>query len=174
MGPHPNAYWRTKHAGDEVIQAFGVQGLPVVTVYPGAVVGAGDPNATGQWIRRLVRQRQVLWAFEGSGFTFVHVDDVAESIVRAAERENNAGERYLIGREYLTNRAFVELVAELSGRPRPPVLLPDRLAHTSAAFLGHLEQWTGLPPCWASLGTVRGTWRRGFGSAATRRRTSWA
>ena len=146
VGPHPNAYWRTKRAGDEVVQAFQARGLPVVTLYPGAVVGAGDPNATGQWIRRLVRQRQVLRAFEGSGFTFVHVDDVAESIVRAAERENNAGEPYLIGREYLTNRAFVELVAELSGRPRPPVVLPDRLAHTSAAFLEHLEQWTGLPP----------------------------
>ncbi|GGL86282.1 dihydroflavonol-4-reductase [Deinococcus aerolatus] len=146
VGPHPNAYWRTKHAGDEVVQSFKDQGLPVVTLYPGAVVGPGDPNATGQWIRRLVRQRQVLRAFEGSGFTFVHVEDVAEAIVRAAEREDNVGERYLIGQEYLTNRAFVELVAELSGRPMPPIVLPDRLAHASAAFLEKLEKWTGLPP----------------------------
>lgn len=146
VGPHPNAYWRTKHAGDEVVWSYHRQGLPVVVVYPGAVVGPGNPNATGQWIRRLVRQRQFLRAFEDSDFTFVHVNDVAEAIVRAAEHADTVGERYLIGAEYLTNRAFVELVAELSGRPRPPVVLPDRVAHTSAALLGKLEQWTGLPP----------------------------
>ena len=146
VGPHPNAYWRTKHEGDEVVWSFHRQGLPVVMVYPGAVVGPGDPNATGQWIRRIVRQRQVLRAFEDSGFTFVHVDDVAEAIVRAAEREDNVGERYLIGREDWTNRAFVELVAEVSERPRPPIVLPDRVAYTSAALLERLERWTGLPP----------------------------
>lgn len=146
VGLHPNAYWRTKHAGDEEVWRLYRQGLPVVMLYPGGVVGPDDPNATGTWIRRLVRQRQFLRAFEASGFTYVHVDDVAESIVRAAEWEGNAGERYLIGQEFLTNRAFVELVAELSGRSVPPVVLPDRLAHTSAAFLGGLERLTGLPP----------------------------
>lgn len=146
VGPHPTGYWRTKHAGDEVVWAFHRRGLPVVVLYPGGVLGPGDPNATGLWIRRLVQQRQVVRVFERSGFTFVHVNDVAEAIVRAAERTGNEGQRYLIGEEYLTNRAFVDLVADVSGRPKPPVVLPDRIAHATGALMSALERWTGLPP----------------------------
>lgn len=121
VGPFPNAYWRTKHLGDEEVWHLHRQGLPVTAVYPGGVVGANDPNATGAWIRRLAQRRQPVRAFEDRGFTYVAVDDVAEAIVLAAEREDNVGERYLIGREFLTNRAFVELVAELAGSPLPPL-----------------------------------------------------
>lgn len=145
-GPHSNAYWRTKHEGDEVVWAYRRRGLPVVVVYPGGVLGAGDPNASGVWIRNLVRRRLPVRIFEESGFTWVHVDDVAEAILRAAEREGNDGERYLIGREFLTNGEFVALVSELSGVPRPPLVLPDSLAHALGGWLGTVARRTGTPP----------------------------
>ncbi|WP_350240818.1 NAD-dependent epimerase/dehydratase family protein [Deinococcus sonorensis] len=146
VGPHPNAYWRTKHEGDEVVWAYQRHGLPVVVLYPGGVLGAGDPNATGAWIRRLVRRRQPVRAFDARGFTYVHVDDVAQAVVRAAALNRTVGERYLIGREFLSNREFVALVAELSGVPAPRVVLPDRLAHLSGESFTLLERLTGLPP----------------------------
>ncbi|UQN08732.1 NAD-dependent epimerase/dehydratase family protein [Deinococcus sp. QL22] len=148
VGPHPTAYWRTKHAGDQVVWQLAQQGLPVVVVYPGAVVGAGDPNATGQWIRRLVRRQQPVRAFESRGFTWVAVDDVAEAIVRAAETKGNEGERYLIGREYLTNGEFVALVSTLSGVPRPVLVLPDVLAQVSGVVLGTFAGLTRTSPLW--------------------------
>lgn len=146
VGPHPNAYWRTKHEGDEVVWAYRRRGLPVVVVYPGGILGAGDPNASGVWIRNLVRRRLPVRIFEDRGFTWVHVDDVAEAILRAAEREGNEGERYLVGREFLSNGDFVALVAELSGVPRPPLVLPDPLAHGLAGLLGTLARRTNTPP----------------------------
>ncbi|THF70390.1 hypothetical protein E7T06_07965 [Deinococcus sp. Arct2-2] len=54
---------------------------------------ANDPNAAGQWIRRLVRRQQPVRAFESCGFTWVDVDDVAEATVRAAEKDGNEGEQ---------------------------------------------------------------------------------
>lgn len=146
VGPHPTAYWRTKHEGDEVVWAYRGRGLPVVVLYPGGVLGAGDPNASGVWIRDLVRRRLPVRIFEDRGFTWVHVDDVAEAIVRAAEREGNEGERYLVGREFLTNGDFVALVSRLSGVPRPPLALPDALAHGLAGLLGAVARRTGTPP----------------------------
>ncbi|GGK34424.1 dihydroflavonol-4-reductase [Deinococcus malanensis] len=146
VGQHATAYARTKHAGDEVVWEHARQGLKVVMVYPGAVLGPGDPKDTGIWIRQLVRGQQPARVFEAGGFTFVHVDDVAQAIVRAAEREGNAGERYLIGREYLTNGEFVSLVSELSGVPRPKLAFPDWLAHAGAAVCGTVARMTRTPP----------------------------
>lgn len=156
VGRHANTYARTKYAGDQVVSAYARQGLPVVTIYPGAVLGPGDPKDTGVWIRQLVSRRQPARVFESGGFTFVHVDDVAEAIVRAAERPDTLGERYLIGQEYLTNGEFMMLVSELSGVPRPAVALPDWLAHAGAAVAGALSRVTGTAPV---LGLSSGTAR---------------
>ena len=146
VGPHANAYARTKHAGDEIVRTYARQGLPVVMIYPGAVLGPGDPKDTGVWIRQLVRRQQPARVFEGGGFTFVHVNDVAKAIVLAAERAGNAGEQYLIGREYLSNGQFTALVSELSGVPQPPLALPDWLASAAARVAGTVSRVTGRPP----------------------------
>jgi dihydroflavonol-4-reductase len=78
------------------------EGLPVVVLYPGAVLGAGDPKATGQYVRDLIERRVPAKVFEDSAFTYVHMDDVAEATVRALEKEGNLGEKYLIGKHTLT------------------------------------------------------------------------
>ena len=52
---------------------------------------------------------------ESSAITFVHVNDVAESIVRALEKEDNIGEGYIIGKEYLSIRQLNQWITQLSG-----------------------------------------------------------
>lgn len=145
VGPFPNAYWRTKHQGDQVVWDFHGRGLPVTVVYPGAVLGPNDPKASGIWIRNIMRGLPVR-AFESSGYTWVHVDDVAQAIVRAAEHPHSVGERYLVGREYLTHGEFAQLVAEVAGTRLFPVALPDWMAYTSGAVLGTVAKVTGTPP----------------------------
>jgi nucleoside-diphosphate-sugar epimerase len=53
------------------------------------IFGAGDPKATGQYVRDLIKRRVPARVFEDSAFTFVHVDDVAEAIVQVLEKEGN-------------------------------------------------------------------------------------
>ncbi len=107
-------YARSKHEGDEVVwDLYRQRGLPVVVLYPGVVLGAGDPKATGQYVRDLIERRVPAKVFEDSAFTYVHVDDVAEATVRALEKEDNLGEKYLIGKHTLTMGELSRMVCEI-------------------------------------------------------------
>lgn len=140
-------YARTKHEGDLAAWALREErGLPLVVVYPGGVLGPDDPKPTGQYIRSLVRGRMPAVACDRTKFPFVHVDDVAEGIVRAAEVPGNIGERYFLVAENLTFGQINRLVAEEAGIRLPFLRMPDPLAVASAALLTGLATLTGRPP----------------------------
>jgi dihydroflavonol-4-reductase len=87
-------------------------------------------------------------AFHDSIITWVHVRDVAEAIVQALEKENNIGEKYLVGKHQLSNREFNALVSEISGVPLPKMRLPDSLVMFQATLLTWLADLTKKPPMW--------------------------
>ena len=123
-------YARTKHEGDLLVwEHYRERDLPVVVLYPGAVLGPEDPKSTGQYVRDLVERRVPARIFEDSAFTFVHVDDVAEAIVRALEKEGNLGEKYLIGKHALTMSDVNRMVSEISGVPLPKMRPPRPGGH---------------------------------------------
>jgi dihydroflavonol-4-reductase len=140
-------YARTKREGDRF--AWGLherQHLPLVMIYPGGVLGARDPNATGEYIRRLVRRRMPATVFDDVVFPWVHVRDVAALIVSAVEVDGNVGERYFAVGENLTFAQFNRTIGELSGVRIPPLHLPDTMVMASAAVLTSLANVTGRPP----------------------------
>ena len=126
-------YAQSKYEGDLLVwELYRQRGLPVVVLYPGAVLGAGDPNATGQYVRDLIEGRVPGRVFEDSAFTYVHVDDVAEAIVRALEKAGNLGEKYLVGKHTLTTGELTRMVGEISGVPLPKRRLPGPVVMTGA------------------------------------------
>ncbi len=140
-------YARSKHEGDEVVwELYRQKGLPVVVLYPGAVLGAEDPKATGQYVRDLIEQRVPARVFEDSAFTFVHVGDVAEAIARALEKEGNVGEKYLIGKYTLTMGEVTRMVSEISGVPLPKRRLPGPVVMAGSALMTKVADLTGRPP----------------------------
>ena len=140
-------YARSKHEGDEVVwELYRQRGLPVVVLYPGVVLGAEDPKATGQYVRDLIERRVPARVFEDSAFTFVHVGDVAEAIARALEKENNLGEKYLIGKHTLTMGELTRMVSETSGVPLPKRRLPGPVVMAGAALMTKVADLTGRPP----------------------------
>jgi dihydroflavonol-4-reductase len=142
-------YARSKHEGDEVVwELYRQKGLPVVVLYPGAVLGAEDPKATGQYVRDLIEQRVPARVFEDSAFTFVHVGDVAEAIARALEKEGNVGEKYLIGKYTLTMGEVTRMVSEISGVPLPKRRLPGPVVMAGSALMTKVADLTGRPPLW--------------------------
>jgi dihydroflavonol-4-reductase len=142
-------YFRTKYQGDLIAwELYEKKGLPLVMIYPLAVLGPDDPKTTGQYIQRLISRHLPARVLEDSVFTFVHVKDVAEAIVRATEKENNIGEKYLVGKEQLTFGQINQMVSEISGVPLPKLRMPDFLVTINARLLTFLANLIKKPPLW--------------------------
>ena len=165
-------YARTKYAGDQIAwELHEKQGLPLVGIYPGGVLGPGDVKASGQYVSDLLHRRLPATVFPNSILTFVYVGDVVEAITKAAEQEDNIGEKYLIGKHQASIREINETVREISGVPLPKIALPGPLVMFNAVLLTLLANLIKKPPLWGmSIDQIRAM-REGFrcdGSKAER------
>jgi dihydroflavonol-4-reductase len=165
-------YAQTKYEGDLVAwELYEKRGLPLVMIYPGAVVGAGDPKSTGQYINDFIHRRIPARVFEDSIMTYVHVEDVAESIVRALEKENNIGEKYLVGNCQLSFGEYGKLISEISGVPLPERRFPDTLVMAIAWLRTRIANVKKQPPTRGMCTDQMRTIKEGFrfeGSKAER------
>jgi dihydroflavonol-4-reductase len=66
-------------------------------------------------------------AFVDTGLTIVDVDDVATGHLLAAER-GTIGERYVLGGENLSLKQVLDILAEVSGRPKVRTRIPRGVA----------------------------------------------
>nr|VFK78101.1 MAG: dihydroflavonol-4-reductase [Candidatus Kentron sp. SD] len=156
-GPPLSEYARTKRIGDEIVRKLRKErGLPVVILLPAPILGAGDSKATGQYVGNLIHKKLPATMLEETSMTFVHVKDVAEGILRAAEKEENLGEEYLLGKHQLSIREMNELVRDLSGVSLPIMTLPDFLVMPTAELLTITANLFKIPPLWGmSVDQVR-------------------
>ena len=156
-------YARTKFEGDELVWRIREERqLPVIVVYPAAVLGPGDTKASGQYVIDLLTRALPPSVFHESIMTWVHVRDCAEAIVAALEKEGNEGERYIVAGERLTVRAFNEMVSELSGVPGPRIKIPDPFVVPNAALLTAMSRLTGKRPPWGMALDQQRTLRAGI------------
>jgi dihydroflavonol-4-reductase len=165
-------YAETKYQGDLIAwDLHKTRGLPLVVVYPSGVLGPGDLKASGRYVQDLVYRRMPATVFDDTDLTWVHVQDVAEAIVRALEKEGNIGERYLVGGEHLSFREFNQMVSDISGVPLPRFRLPDSVVTLNAALLTALADLIKKPPMLGMSRDQVRTMREGFvfdGSKAER------
>ena len=150
-------YARAKYAGDQIAwELHEKNGLPLVTICPGGVLGPGDSKASGQYIRDLIHRRLPATIFSDAVLTVVYVNDVVEAIIRAVEKTDNIGEKYLIGKHQLSVGEGNKMISEISGVFLPKIRLPDWLAVFNAAFLTLLANLIKKPPLWGmSIDQIR-------------------
>jgi len=117
-------------------------------VYPAAVLGPGDPKASGQYIQNLMHRRMPGTVFNNTVLTWVHVRDVAEAIARALEKEGNLGAKYLIGKERMSFRELNALISDIASVSLPWIALPDSMVMMTAALLTWLAKLTKKHLCW--------------------------
>ena len=136
-------YQRSKFLGAQVASEFACQGLPVVIVNPSSPVGIGDhkPTPTGQIIVDYLNGR--MFGYVDTGLNIVDVDDVATGHLLAAER-GRVGERYILGGENLTLKQILDILAEVSGRPRVRLRVPHGVAQ-AWAYVDVTLAWLNPP-----------------------------
>jgi dihydroflavonol-4-reductase len=165
-------YAQTKYEGDLVAwELHEKKGLPLVVLYPGAVVGPADPKTNGGYVQDLMRQRLPARLFPDRVLTAVHVRDVAEAVYRAAEKQGNVGERYLVGKYRVSFRELSKMVSDISGIPLPKRTIPGPVALLNAALLTGIANVLKRPPLWGMSSDQIRTMKEGFqfdGSKAER------
>lgn len=142
-------YSRTKYEGDQIAwQLYREKGLPLVMIYPCGVVGSGDPKLSGETIKRLIEGRLPARVFDNVICTYVHVRDVTEGILKAAEKRSNLGEKYIIGNARLTFGEYYALVSDVSGVAPPRLHMPDPVVLFNARVLTWIADRIKRPPLW--------------------------
>jgi dihydroflavonol-4-reductase len=137
--PPTSAYEDTKrHAHDIALEATR-NGAPIVIVQPGQVYGPNDHSEVGANFRALAEGRLLYRAFEALGLNLVHVDDLADGILRALDR-GRIGECYILGGEITTLGAAYRAVANATGRALPPFVLPTALARLAGRLIPSMRE----------------------------------
>jgi dihydroflavonol-4-reductase len=138
-------YKRSKFLGEREAASLAQQGAPVVIVCPSTPIGPYDfkPTPTGQIIVDFLRGK--MFAYLESGLNLVHVRDVAEGMVLAAEK-GRIGERYILGNRNMSLLEVFRELSALSGVACPRFRIP----YPVALSLGHacqaLSRLTRRPP----------------------------
>ena len=143
-GHRPNsaptsAYEDTKRRAHEIALDAVRYGLPIVIVQPGQVYGPSDHSAVGANFRALAEGRLRCRAFEGLGLDLVHVDDLADGILRALD-QGRVGECYVLGGEITTLGAAYRAVAKATGRRLPPLVVPAAIVRLAGRLIPSMRE----------------------------------
>lgn len=142
-----NHYKRSKWQAEVVARELAGRGSPIVIVNPSAPVGPRDvkPTPTGQMIVDFLNGR--LPAYLDTGLNWVHVRDVVEGHILAAER-GRIGARYILGHPQgnWTMKEALDVLSQISGRPAPRFRIPYGIALTAAHVEEFIARFTKRPP----------------------------
>jgi dihydroflavonol-4-reductase len=142
-------YSESKYQGDCIAwELYENKNLPLVVIYPCGVTGPNDAQYAGNVIKSFIKREMPATAFHRSVLTLVDVRNVAEAIVRATEKDNNIGEKYIIGKEQVKMEEFYRMIGDISGVPLPKMRLPDSMALFNARLLTWWADMIKKPPLW--------------------------
>ena len=165
-------YARTKSAAEKLAwELHHTRGLPLVTLYPGIVLGAGDDKASGHYIQDIIRRRVPSTIYHNSIATYIYVGDVVDAMLRAVEKPETVGQKYLLGKHDLNGREFAQMISDVSGVPLPIFRFPDWMVTGVAHLLTALAGVIRRPPLWGLSSDAARTLSNGFrcdGSKAER------
>lgn len=143
-----NVYMESKHLAELECLRGVAEGLDVVMVNPGVVIGRGDgecaPGSSSNEVLRLIYNGKLPFCPDGAT-GFADVRDVALAHIAAWEK-GRQGERYIVVGE---NMAFRELFRRIAALPGSSSTKPVRVSKTAGMAAGAAgELWsllTGMP-----------------------------
>jgi nucleoside-diphosphate-sugar epimerase len=128
-------YIRTKWLGEQEVRKGIDQGLPAVILNPGPIMG---PYNTTSWadLCRLLKRGKLPGVPPGAA-SHCHVREVVRAHIEAATRAPS-GAQYLLGGTDVTYADVTDLLADMFGVKRPPVV-PAWMLKTA----GRVNDWIG-------------------------------
>jgi dihydroflavonol-4-reductase len=141
-GAFSSIYEESKWRAHQVVRDLGNRGLPVVTVLPCAVYGAGDTSFLGVLLRMYARKRLIVCSFRDTIVSWVHVDDVAEGMVAALER-GSACEDYILGGDNESIGGLLDRLQPHTGIQPPRIWAPLSVMRASLPLGGVLSRLLG-------------------------------
>ena len=117
-------YARTKAAGEQLAIRAAADGLDVVVVNPGFVIGPGDIHRVSSWAVEEYLRGRLRFTIDG-GLSYVDGRDVVAGHLLAEER-GRSGERYILTNDEgnLSHRDFFARVGHVTGKRRRQLHLP--------------------------------------------------
>ena len=160
---HLDRYVREKAESERALfRLHEEEGIPVSTIRPPFIYGPNNPfyRETFFW-DRILADRPIIIPGEGSRqMQWVHVEDVARSLVLAAHCDEAEGRAYSLG-EYppLTQVELVQALARAAGRPaRLAFVLRERIEAAGGGVFGpplYYGTYLDIPPITAKAQRIR-------------------
>jgi dihydroflavonol-4-reductase len=138
-------YDETKFLAHRIALERIARGAPIFIVQPGGVYGPGDHSEIGGQIERMRAGKLRFVSFPGLGFNFVHVEDVADGMLRVHDM-GRVGEPYVLGGELTTMGDLIRKVADITGHGVPRLVMPVGLMRLAAPLGPIVGPVLGVPP----------------------------
>ncbi|CCH67874.1 Dihydroflavonol-4-reductase [Richelia intracellularis HH01] len=139
-----SAYDITKYKAQKIVDKFAIDGLPIVSVMPSGILGADDPHFSPA-LKLFLKGWLKLWVGGDRITGIVHVDDLVEAMILAAEKGKN-GEHYIISAGELPTREIFAILSQETGIDTP-IELPEYIVRCVGNILnpiGRIFNWN--PP----------------------------
>jgi len=138
-----NPYSRTKIAGERLLDRLAPEELGVTIVRPGWIYGPRDAASFGRFATMIRDGRMVVIGSGANALPLVYVMDVARGVVMAARHDAARGRAYvLVNDEPVTQREYLDAIADALGVAHPTRRIPYRLALLAGA--GAETTWRAL------------------------------
>lgn len=136
-----SAYDRTKYDAQQLVDRAAAEGLSVVSVMPSGIFGKDDPHFMPV-LSAFLKGRLKVWAGGGRITGIVHVDDLADAMILAADQAKS-GEYYIISAGDLSTQEMFEIFSQETGIA-PPREIPEPIVRIVGSVLdpiGRLLSW---------------------------------
>jgi dihydroflavonol-4-reductase len=134
------SYDRTKAEGTRAVLDIVEKGLNAVIVCPSGIIGSHDyaDSEMGKTLISFIRNKMSI-LFDGA-FDFVDVRDVVKGLILARDK-GLSGEIYILSGSQITIEKLHQLTVITSGKNRPYLKVPVKLALFAVSIIQRLFQW---------------------------------
>lgn len=146
-GTHISEYDRTKAAAHDVALQFIKEGLPLVILMPGLIYGPDGTSMSDEALR-LYLQKKLPVIPQQAGYSWAHVDDIAEAHILAMEKAQ-PGTTYIICGPTHTLTEAMQIAEEITGI-RKPLAIPPGMLKITALLVSLIEWLIPLPEMYSS------------------------